>query len=226
MSGIEANIEYLRSQIPADVKIVAVSKTKPVEDIMKAYNAGQRIFGENRVQEIVRKRELLPPDIEWHMIGHLQTNKVRMIAPFISMIQSVDTMKLLSVIDSESAKHNRVIDCLLQVHIAKEETKTGFSMDELNAAMESYASGSLNNVRICGVMGMATFTEDSEVVRNEFRYLEGTFRHLKNTYFSQHSHFREISMGMSGDYLIAVGEGSTMIRVGSLIFGERNKPLL
>lgn len=224
MSDIEANIVQIKAQIPAGVKVVAVSKTKPVEDILRAYNAGQRIFGENRVQEIVRKRELLPPDIEWHMIGHLQTNKVKLIAPFINMIQSVDTMKLLTVIDSESAKNNRVTDCLLQVHIAKEETKTGFSMDELNATLESSLSGSLNNVRICGVMGMATFTEDQDVIRSEFSYLAATFKYLKNRYFDQSSYFRDISMGMSGDYMIAIGEGSTMIRVGSLIFGERNKP--
>lgn len=225
MSGIEANINDLRSRVPANVKIIAVSKTKPVEDILRAYNAGQRIFGENRVQEIVRKRELLPSDIEWHMIGHLQTNKVKLIAPFISMIQSVDTMKLLMVIDSESGKHKRTTDCLLQLHIAKEETKSGFSMEELLAAIGSPEFPALKNVRICGLMGMATFTEDKETVRGEFRYLAGTFRHLKDKYFREKDYFREISMGMSGDFTIAVEEGSTMVRVGSLIFGERNKHL-
>lgn len=225
MPGIEENIAHLRSQIPANVKIVAVSKTMPVEDIHRAYNSGQRIFGENRVQEIVRKRELLPSDIEWHMIGHLQTNKVKLIASFITMIQSVDTMKLLMVIDSESAKQNRTTNCLLQVHIAREESKTGFSMEELMVAIESPEFRNLNNVRICGLMGMATFTPDQETVRGEFRYLAEAFNNLKNNYFYQNTDFREISMGMSGDYMIAIGEGSTMLRVGSLIFGERNKPL-
>lgn len=225
MPDIEANIAHLRSQIPANVKIVAVSKTKPVEDILRAYNSGQRIFGENRVQEIVRKRELLPSDIEWHMIGHLQTNKVKTIASFINMIQSVDTMKLLMAIDSESAKNDRITNCLLQVHIAREETKTGFSVEELIATIESPEFRSINNARICGLMGMATFTDDHDTVRDEFRYLAETFTDIKDKYFKQNDYFREISMGMSGDYLIAVGEGSTMVRVGSLIFGERNKPL-
>lgn len=222
MPGIEANIANLRSQIPANVKIVAVSKTRTVEDILRAYNAGQRVFGENRVQEIVRKRELLPSDIEWHMIGHLQTNKVKLISSFISMIQSVDTMKLLMVIDTESAKHNRTAKCLLQLHIAKEETKTGFSIEEIIATLETQEFRNLKNVEICGLMGMATFTDDKQIVRDEFRYLAETFRQLKGIYF-KNSEFDEISMGMSGDYMIAVEEGSTMVRVGSLIFGERNK---
>lgn len=222
MPGIEANIANLRSQIPVNVKIVAVSKTRTVEDILSAYNAGQRVFGENRVQEIVRKRELLPSDIEWHMIGHLQTNKVKLISSFISMIQSVDTMKLLMVIDSESVKHNRQVNCLLQLHIAKEETKTGFSIEELITTIESQEFRNLKNVKICGLMGMATFTDDKQIVRDEFRYLAETFRQLKGKYF-KNSEFNEISMGMSGDYMIAVEKGSTMVRVGSLIFGERNK---
>lgn len=222
MTDIAANINLIRSQIPDHVKLVAVSKTKPVEDIQEAYNAGQRLFGENRVQEIIRKKDQLPADIEWHMIGHLQSNKVKSIVSFISMIQSVDSLNLLSVINAEAVKVQRTVDCLLEVHIANEVTKSGFSAAELGAALDSLKAMELKNIRICGLMGMATFTDDVNQVKKEFRYLHETFSGIKEKYFSNDLSFREISMGMSGDYRIAVEEGSTMIRVGSLIFGERN----
>ncbi|HLP73166.1 MAG TPA: YggS family pyridoxal phosphate-dependent enzyme [Bacteroidales bacterium] len=221
MSAITANLVNLGASIPASVKIVAVSKTKPVEDILEAYNAGQRIFGENRVQEILKKKDQLPSDIEWHMIGHLQSNKVKEIIPYVSMIQSVDTPKLMKVIDSESAKAGRVTNILLQLHIAEEETKTGFSLRELEDALASGILNELHNLRICGVMGMATFTDNESQIRKEFKSLSDSFKILRQKYFPESFDFAEISMGMSGDHRIAVDEGSTMIRVGSLIFGER-----
>jgi PLP dependent protein len=221
MHMIATRLSALRSEIPADVKIVAVSKTIPVEDILAAYNAGQRIFGENRAQEILRKKDNLPADIEWHMIGHLQTNKVRQLAPFISMVSSVDSVKLLSVLDSEAQKAGRVIGCLLQIHIAEEETKTGFSIEDLLKETEINDFRSMKGIRIMGVMGMATFTDDQEQVRKEFRYLAECFKTLAARL--DIPGFNEISMGMSGDYRIAVEEGSTMIRIGSLIFGERKR---
>lgn len=223
MSDITENIKILKNQLPPSVRLVAVSKTRPERDILEAYNAGQRIFGENRVQEILRKKDQLPGDIEWHLIGHLQTNKVKAIVPFVSMIHSVDSFRLLSSIDSESSKSGKVTDCLLQVHIADEETKSGFLPEELLEELDSHDLQELNNVRICGLMGMATFTDDSDKVRNEFRSLAGFFNKLRTEYFHDRPYFTEISMGMSGDYEIAVEEGSTMIRVGSLIFGERIK---
>lgn len=223
MEDIAANISFLKSQIPSSVKLVAVSKTKPVSDILIAYNAGQRSFGENRVQEILNKKDLLPDDIEWHLIGHLQSNKVRLVVPFIRMIQSVDTYKLLTVINSEAFKVRRIIDCLLQIHIAAEETKFGFSMDELHEAIKLPDFQNLKNVRICGLMGMATFTTDNYQIQREFRFLAECFRDLKKDYFSGSPQFSEISMGMSGDYGIALKEGSTMLRIGSVIFGDRNK---
>jgi PLP dependent protein len=221
MSEIEANIEYLNERIPVSVKLVAVSKTKGADEILRIYNCGQRRFGENRVRELLDKRLLLPPDIEWHLIGHLQTNKVKNVVPFVNMIQSVDSYRLLSVINAESQKINRVTDCLLQIHIAEEETKFGFSMKELLETGDSGGFNDLKNVRICGVMGMATFTSDSDQVRKEFGYLRDCRNTLKKRFFSSGNQFREISMGMSGDYEIAIEEGSTIVRIGSLIFGER-----
>jgi PLP dependent protein len=221
ISDIAANINYLKTSIPASVKLVAVSKTKPAGDIISAYNSNHKSFGENRVQEIIEKRKQLPEDIEWHLIGHLQSNKVKYIVPFISMIQSVDTGKLLNIINYESKKVNRVIDCLLQIHIAEEETKFGFNMKEISEMIESKEFTELNNVRICGVMGMATFTSDTFQVRKEFRYLRECYEYLKKNYFLSNPNFKEISMGMSGDYEIAIEEGSTIVRIGSLIFGER-----
>jgi len=221
MSDIAANIKKLGKELPAGVRIVAVSKTKPVIDILEAYNSGQRVFGENRVQELLQKKVMLPSDIEWHLIGHLQTNKVKYVVPFISMIESVDTFRLLKVINDEAASIQRVIDCLLQIHIAREEAKFGFSMREVIEALESSELPGLKHLRIRGVMGMATFTDDRGLIRQEFRFLADCFRELKKRYFKEDQSFNELSMGMSGDYQIAVSEGSTIVRIGSVIFGER-----
>jgi PLP dependent protein len=221
MPNIAENIANLKIELPKNVKLVAVSKTKPVSYIIEAYNSGQRIFGENRVQEVLNKKDLLPADIEWHIIGHLQTNKVKYIVPFINMIESVDSFRLLTTINSEAKKAERIIDCLLQIHIADEETKFGFSICDLAEELRSEDTSYYKNVRICGVMGMATFTSDQEQVKKEFSYLRNCFNSLKKNYFSSNKYFTEISMGMSGDYEIAVKEGSTMVRIGSLIFGER-----
>jgi pyridoxal phosphate enzyme (YggS family) len=201
--------------------LVAVSKTFPPEAVRQAYDTGCRDFGENRVQELLEKQPVLPNDIRWHLIGHLQTNKVRYIAPFIAMIHSVDSLRLLEEINKQAAKCGRVIDCLLQFHIASEETKFGLNREEATELLFSESFKSMTNVRICGVMGMATFTNDEQRVRQEFRALYGIFGWLKSAYFDDQSAFREISMGMSGDWEIALEEGSTMVRVGSLIFGER-----
>lgn len=225
MIDIVENINLIRQQIPRSVKLIAVSKTVSVNNIMTAYDAGQRIFGENRVQELLAKKDLLPADIEWHVIGHLQTNKVKYIVPFISMIHSVDSFKLLSVIDREAALVDRKINCLLQIHIADETSKFGFLPDEIAEMMEINNPLKLKNISICGVMGMATFTDEVERVRKEFSNLHRYFSDLKKKYFADSQSFREISMGMSGDYELAVEEGSTMVRIGSLIFGNRNKIL-
>lgn len=221
MSDIAININQLKNQVPSTVRLVAVSKTRPASDILEAYNAGQRIFGENRVQEILNKKDMLPGDIEWHLIGHLQTNKVKSIVPYVTMIHSVDSFRLLSSINAESSKIGKITDCLLQVHIADEETKSGFLPDELLNELNSIEFNKFGNVKICGVMGMATFTNDHDKVRNEFRFLSEFHKKLKANYFSDKPYFSEISMGMSGDYETAIKEGSTLIRVGSLIFGER-----
>ncbi len=204
-------------------KLVAVSKTKPVAEIMKLYDQGQRVFGENKVQELVEKYELMPKDIEWHLIGHLQTNKVKYIAPFVSMIHAVDSLKLLQEINKEAAKQHRVINVLLQMHIAKEDTKFGLDNSELEEILAYYLSpqSELKHVAICGVMGMATFTQDEEVVRNEFKHLKEVFQYIRAGYLLNRPEFQEISMGMSNDYQIAIEEGSTMVRIGSLLFGER-----
>ena len=219
---IAGNIAAIKNKLPVNVRLVAVSKTKPVEDILIAYNAGQRIFGENKVQELVQKYETLPKDIEWHFIGHPQTNKIRFIAPFVSLIHGVDSLKLLKVIDAEAKKNNRKIACLLQFHIASEETKFGFSPEEAYELLESPDFVKLENIRVCGVMGMATFTDDMNHVRNEFRNLKAIFDTLRIKYFQNKPEFCEISMGMSDDYAVAVEEGSTIVRIGSKIFGERN----
>ena len=220
MSILE-NIRKLKAEIPGHVAIIAVSKRKPVEDILQAYEAGHRIFGENRVQELIEKQPLLPGDISWHMIGHLQTNKVKYIAEFVDMIHSVDSLKLALAIDKEAQKNGRVIPVLLQMHIADEESKFGFNEDELNSLLDSPEFSVLKNLRIDGLMGMATYTQDLDKIRSEFRYLRDVFSRVKNAYFAGSDHFRQISMGMSGDYEIAIEEGSTMIRVGTLIFGAR-----
>jgi len=220
--GIAEHLTEILNLLPENVKLVAVSKTKPNEDIMEAYQTGHRIFGENKVQELVAKYESLPKDIEWHMIGHLQRNKVKYIAPFVSLIHGVDSFRLLKAIDKEGRKQERVLRVLLQFHIAEEETKFGLDMEEAEEMLNSEEFKNLQFVRIDGVMGMATFTDDIDQVRREFKSLSTIFEHLKKTYFTDASNFTEISMGMSGDYKLAVEEGSTMVRIGSNIFGERN----
>jgi hypothetical protein len=221
MHTVAQNIAFLRDSVPESVKIVAVSKTKPPAMIMEAYDSGQRVFGENRVQELLAKKDYLPPDIRWHLIGHLQSNKVKFIVPFISMIESVDSYKLLRVIDREASKVGRKVDCLLQIHIATEDTKFGFSIGEIDEMLTDPGFISLRQINICGVMGMATFTDNHDIVRGEFRQLRDYFNRIKRDFFSDSDDFRELSMGMSGDYITAIEEGSTIIRVGSLIFGER-----
>lgn len=218
---ISENLTHIKSTIPTDVTLVAVSKTKPVSDIQEAYNAGQRIFGENKVQEMEEKYHLLPKDIQWHLIGHLQTNKVKYIAPFVAMIHSVDSFKLLKEIDKQAEKNNRTIECLLQFHIAKEETKFGLSFEEAQELLGSPDFIELQNISIVGIMGMATFTDNEEQLRDEFRSLENYFHVLKSHYFKYNNDFKHLSMGMSGDYQIAIEEGSNMVRVGSSIFGTR-----
>lgn len=220
--SISENIDRILEEVTDGVKLIAVSKTKPIEAIQEAYNGGYRIFGENKPQELKEKYENLPKDIEWHFIGHLQTNKVKYIAPFVSLIHAVDSFKLLAMIDKEAKKNNRVIDCLLQFHIAQEDSKFGYSKDAAIDLLESEDFKSLSNIRIVGVMGMATNTDDNEQVSNEFANLSNIFEYIKNKFFSNETSFKEISMGMSGDYSIAMTQGSTIIRVGSSIFGARN----
>jgi len=219
---IKDNLARVRQNIPSDVTLVAVSKTKPNSSILEAYEEGQRIFGENKVQECVEKQEALPKDIEWHLIGHLQTNKVKYIAPFVKLIHAVDSLKLLKEINKQAKKNNRTIDCLLQFHIAREETKFGLSFIEVQELLSSTEFIELQNISITGVMGMATFTNNEEQIREEFQALENYFNVIKSHFFKFNDAFKTISMGMSGDYQIAIEEGSTMVRVGSSIFGERN----
>ncbi len=218
---IAANIEKIKIQIGLNTRLIAVSKTKPVSALQEAYDAGQRLFGENKVQEMVDKHTQLPEDIEWHMIGHLQSNKVKYIAPFVSLIHGVDSLKLLEVIDKEGVKNNRIIPCLLQVYIAKEETKFGLEASEIEELLGSNNFKGLKNIAIYGLMGMASNTEDLEQVRLEFTGLKSLFDKLKSTYFNEDARFTEISMGMSGDYQIAIDEGATLVRIGSSIFGSR-----
>lgn len=218
---IEEALLQVKQEIPDHVTLVAVSKTKPNELIQEAYDCGQRIFGENKVQEMVEKAEVLPKDIEWHLIGHLQSNKVKYIAPFVHLIHSVDSLKLLKEVNKQGVKNERVINCLLQFHIAEEDSKFGLSFDDVQTMLESDDFMQMRNVNICGVMGMATFTSDEEQLRDEFRSLESHFNILKSRYFKFSDDFQHISMGMSGDYALAIEEGSTMVRVGSAIFGKR-----
>lgn len=218
---IAANLEAVKSKLSENILLVAVSKTKPIEDILEAYNAGQRVFGENKVQEMCEKHEALPKDIQWHLIGHLQTNKVKYIAPFVTLIHAVDSLKLLQEINKEAKKNKRVIDVLLQFHIAQEETKFGFDFDEASEMLKSETFSFLENVNVVGVMGMASFTEDKTQIAEEFRSLYNYFQIIKSHYFKFNPQFKEISMGMSGDFEIAVEEGSTMVRFGSSIFGGR-----
>lgn len=220
-------LEKILAQLaPTQTKLIAVSKTHPPQRVLALYDRGQRIFGENKVQELVAKYEALPKDIEWHLIGHLQTNKVKYIAPFVACIQSVDSWRLLAEIDRQAAKLDRVIDCLLQFRMAEEETKFGLDETEAVELLQNPDFQALKNVRITGVMGMATFTDDQVQVRREFQHLRGIFEKLKARFFAacpfgEQASFKEISMGMSGDYLLAIAEGSTMVRVGTLLFGGR-----
>lgn len=221
--GIKANLESVKSTFQnPDCLLVAVSKTKPIEDLRDAYDAGIRDFGENKVQEIQEKQPLLPADVRWHMIGHLQSNKVKYIAPFVHLIHGVDSFKLLQEINKQGKKIDRVIPCLLQIHIAEEETKFGFDKTELEEMLNSTEFQELTHVRIAGLMGMATFTENQDQVRKEFRGLKQLFEELKTRTLPGFVQLKEISMGMSGDYLLAQEEGSTMVRIGSAIFGKRN----
>jgi len=215
------NLKKIKLEIPDHVKLVAVSKKMPNVSIMEAYQTGHFLFGENIVQELLQKYESLPKDIEWHMIGHLQSNKVKFIVPFVSLIQSVDSLKLLEIIDNEALKNYRIIDCLLEVFIADEETKYGLDEQELEKLLTSETFSNLKNIRIRGLMGIATLSQDKSKIRNEFKKLNEIFHKIKSAYFINTDYFNELSMGMSGDYQIAVEEGSTIIRLGSAIFGDR-----
>ena len=215
------NLKQIQSNIPKNVTLIAVSKTKPIESIQELYDAGQRVFGENRVQELVEKHEELPKDIKWHLIGHLQRNKVKYIAPFVEMIHSTDSERLLDEINLQAKKTNRKINVLLQFFIAQEETKFGFDWDEIQDLFSRRTPESFDSIDFCGVMGMASFSDDESQVRNEFKKLKQIFDQLKQTYFLGSTSFSEISMGMSGDFQMAIEEGSTMVRVGSSLFGKR-----
>lgn len=224
MNHIKQNIEQIKNSLPNYVKLIAVSKTKPIADIEQAIAAGQYIFGENKVQELVSKATVVDKKAEWHMIGHLQTNKVKQLLPMVHLIHSVDSFKLAQVIDKEAQKNNKVVSCLLQMHIAKEETKFGFSEEELSTMLQMPDFYQLKNIKICGLMGIATYTDNKQVIEAEFSMLRKWFERIKNEYFKEVSYFNELSMGMSNDFQIAIEQGSTMIRIGSLIFGERYYP--
>ncbi|RFS20628.1 YggS family pyridoxal phosphate-dependent enzyme [Chitinophaga silvatica] len=216
--------QILQELNPYNARLVAVSKTKPAEDITALYEAGQRIFGENYVQEMTEKQGVLPSDIEWHFIGHLQSNKVKYIAPYVHTIHAVDSLKLLQEINKQAAKNQRIINCLLQVHIADEETKFGMDVNEIESLLTAFTENQsvYANIRIAGLMGMATNTDDESKIRSEFHQLHEIFNNIRNTFLKDHSYFKELSIGMSADYHIALQEGSTMVRIGSLLFGNRN----
>ena len=219
--SIKNNLQTIKNNLPEHVTLVAVSKTKPVSDLQEAYDAGQRIFGENKIQEMADKFEVLPKDIEWHMIGHVQTNKVKYMAPFVSLIHGCESFKLLKEINKQAKKHDRTINCLLQIKIAKEDTKFGMHPDNASTLLQSEELKALENICITGVMGMATFTDDTNQVEEEFKTLKQTFEDLKDLN-TNNCDLKTISMGMSGDYKLAIENGSTMVRVGSSIFGSRN----
>ena len=221
MTDIQLHLKEILAELPPQTRLVAVSKFHPAEAIREAYDMGQHIFGESKVQELTGKYESLPKDIEWHFIGHLQTNKVKYIAPFVSMIHAVDSFKLLCEIDKQAAKVNRVIPCLLEMHVAQEESKFGFTFEECRALLAEGEWKNLSHVSIAGIMGMASYTDDLHQIQQEFQSLSDFFKELKNSYFSGNSQFCELSMGMSHDYPEAVKRGSTLVRVGSKIFGER-----
>jgi hypothetical protein len=219
--SIAQNLLKIKSTLPSTVTLVAVSKTKPIPDLMEGYNAGQSIFGENKIQEMADKWEAMPKDIEWHMIGHVQTNKVKFMAPFVSLIHGVDSLKLLEEINKQAKKNNRIIDCLLQIHIAEEETKFGLDEKELNEILSSVTFQEMKNIRIVGLMGMATFTDNQEQIKKEFTHLKSIFDYLVTQTRTQNLEPKTLSMGMSGDYQLAIECGSTMVRIGSSIFGGR-----
>ena len=219
---IKEEIAKITAELPKGVRLIAVSKFHPADAVMEAYEAGQRLFGENKVQEMVAKQEVLPKDIEWHFIGHLQTNKVKYIAPFVTMIHSIDSLHLLTEVNRQAEKVGRVINVLLQIHIAHEETKFGMTFDECRALLNEGTWKQLNHVQICGLMGMATFTDNMEQVDGEFAGLQAFFEELKGNWFADDTAFKELSMGMTDDYPIAIRHGSTFVRIGTLIFGERN----
>ena len=219
---IAQKIKEIVSELPQGVRLVAVSKYHPVEAIAEAYRAGQRVFGESKAQEMTAKQEQLPRDIEWHFIGHLQSNKVKYIVPYVSLIHSIDSYKLLAEVDKQAAKAGRVVDCLLQLHVAQEDSKFGLTLQECRNLLSAGEWRKLTHVRLCGLMGMATNTEDTEQIRSEFRLLSSFFQEVKAEWFSTDSAFRELSMGMSDDYHEAIAAGSTLIRIGSSIFGERH----
>lgn len=219
--SIKSNLQEIKNNLPQEATLIAVSKTKPSEDILEAYNAGQKDFGENKAQELIQKQPNLPEGIRWHMIGHLQRNKVKQIAPFVHMIHAVDSTRLAKEINKQAIKNQRIINCLIQFHIAEEQSKFGFSMEEFQNQLKEFDWNNLSNINIRGVMGMATFTSDTPRIRREFKTLKKIFDHLKKDVFT-HNDFEHISMGMSQDYKIAIEEGSTMVRVGSAIFGARN----
>ncbi|WP_343329686.1 YggS family pyridoxal phosphate-dependent enzyme [Polaribacter staleyi] len=219
---IKENLLAIKKSIPETVTLVAVSKTKPIEDLQEAYAAGQRIFGENKIQEMVDKYNALPKDIQWHMIGHLQSNKVKYMAHFVDLIHGVDKFSTLKEINKQAKKHNRVINCLLQVKIAKEETKFGLSLEEIEVILSSEEFSTLENIKIVGFMGMATFTDNQKQLQEEFLSLKKFFDIKKTAISTKNCELRTLSMGMSGDYLLAIENGSTMVRVGSSIFGHRN----
>jgi PLP dependent protein len=220
--SVRANLKSVLSTLPANCKLIAVTKTHPEETILEAYQAGHRMFGENKVQELVGKYELLPKDIDWHLIGHLQTNKVRHIVPFVSLIHSVDSVKLLLEIHKQALKYNRVVDCLLQVHISQDETKFGLSEAEVEQLISSTTVRNLTHIRIIGLMGIATLTENTEQIRKEFRGLKTFFEKLKGLALPANIVMTELSMGMSNDFNLAIEEGTTMVRIGSAIFGQRD----
>lgn len=220
--SVKDNLLKIRQSIPSNVTLIAVSKTKPTEDILEAYQTGQRVFGENKAQEMKEKYALLPKDIQWHMIGHLQENKVKYIVPFVSMIHSVDSLKILLAINKRALLCNRVVDCLFEMDISHEESKFGLSMEELVSILSSEEYKQMENIRICGLMGIGSITEDKEQTRKEFRTLKEMFLEIKQKFFSNSEYFSQISMGMSSDYDLAIQEGSTMVRIGSSIFGARN----
>ena len=222
MSTIQAKIKEVLAELPAGVRLVAVSKFHPVEALEEAYAAGQRIFGESHVQEMTQKYEALPKDIEWHFIGHLQTNKVKYMAPYVSLIHAIDSYRLLAEVNKQAAKVGRVIPCLLQIHVAQEETKFGFTFDECRQLLADGEWRKLEHVQLVGIMGMASNVDDAQQIQQEFCSLNEFFKEIKQTYFATDDRFCELSMGMSHDYPLAVEAGSTLVRVGSKIFGERN----